>query len=54
MGFYDDCDESYWKYAIVIKNPVRYPVAKEITSFKDKNGNPITKTPQSWMYCKRE
>jgi predicted transcriptional regulator len=50
IGFYNKYDESNWKYAILLINPVRYEEAKMISEFKNKKGNYLKKAPQSWCY----
>jgi hypothetical protein len=53
IGFYNDCDESYYKYGIVLKDAVRYDVPKELSEFIGANGEKITRPPQSYMYAKK-
>lgn len=50
IGFYNDFDESNWKYAIKLKNPEKYKDKVEISKFLDKNKKYIKRAPQSWCY----
>jgi predicted transcriptional regulator len=53
MGFYNEDMMSYWNYAIVIDNPIKYTNPLSIADFKGANGKIIQKAPQSWCYCER-
>ena len=50
IGFYNDFDESNWKYAIKLKNPEKYKDEVEISKFVDKNKKYMKRAPQSWCY----
>ena len=50
IGFYNEFEESYYKYGIVLKDAKRYDEPIPITEFLDQNKNTITRAPQSWMY----
>ena len=52
IGFYDDTDESFWRYAIELTDIVKYDKPMEIQNFIGKNNKPIRKPPQSWYYVK--
>ena len=52
QGFYNEYCESYWKYAIELSNIKKYDKPILLSEFNDKNGNPIKRAPQGWMYCK--
>ena len=53
IGFYNNYDETNYKYGIVLKNIKKYKTPLPLSAFKDKNGNIIQKPPQSYMYAKR-
>lgn len=50
IGFYNECCESYYKYAFVLDEIEKFDVPIPISNFVDKNNNPINRAPQSWMY----
>lgn len=50
IGFYNECLESYYKYAFVLDEIEKFDKPILITDFLDKNNNPISRPPQSWMY----
>lgn len=50
IGFYNQFDESKYRYGIVLKDVARYEIPRNIYDLKDKNGNAIVKAPQSYMY----
>ena len=50
IGFYNEYDESTYNRAIVIKNPIRYSEPKELSEFIKKDGTPVTKAPQGFVY----
>lgn len=50
IGFYNECDESYYNYAITIVNPKRYEVPKPLTDFIKRDGNVVTSAPQGFVY----
>lgn len=50
IGYYNDFDETNYKYGIVLKDVIKYDKPIPITDFLDKNGNNIKTVPQSWMY----
>ena len=52
LGFYDQYGESNWKYAIKLDNVLEYKEPILLSDLNDKNGVPISRAPQSWMYCK--
>ena len=54
IGFYNEYDESYWKYAIEINNIKKYDFPISLAAFTDNRGNIIKGPPQSWMYCNKK
>ena len=53
IGFYRDNDESYWAYAIKVKNPTAYDMPLPLSAFvRPETGEPILCAPQSWMYAR--
>lgn len=50
IGFYDEYDESYWKFAIQLENPVLFKIPMEVGDFRCKNGNRLKRAPQGWCY----
>lgn len=50
IGYYNDCEESYYKYGIVLTNITKFDTPISINDINDKNGDPIKTAPQSWMY----
>lgn len=50
IGYYNEDKTSYWKYAIVLENPVKFKTGKPICYFKNRNGETIKKAPQGWCY----
>ena len=50
MGYYNDDDRSFWRYAIELDDIKKYSTPFEITDFYKKNGERIQKAPQGWMY----
>ncbi len=50
IGFYNEMCESYYKYAFILSNPIRYATPKPLSDFTDIHNNPIAKAPQSFMY----
>lgn len=50
IGFYNEMEESYYKYGIELTNIVRYPTPKSLSDFTDRHGMPIKKAPQSFQY----
>jgi predicted transcriptional regulator len=53
IGFYNDFEESYYEYGIVLKDVVKYNVPKELSEFIGTNNEKITRPPQSWMYARK-
>lgn len=53
IGFYDEYDESNWKIAILLENPVLFKTPRKIEEFRGRNGNNLTRAPQSWCYLQR-
>lgn len=53
IGYYNDLDESNYKYMIEIENPIRYDNPIAISEFELLNGNKIKRAPQSWCYVKK-
>lgn len=52
IGFYNDMDESYYKYGLVLKNVKRYDSPKPLSEFKNPNMNTVIQNaPQSWCYA---
>ncbi len=52
IGFYDDYDESNYKYYIEVETPERFKEPLNLSDFKSREDKEITRPPQSWMYCK--
>ena len=52
IGFYNDCEESYYNFAYEILNPVRYATPKNLNEFTKLDGTPVKKAPQSFVYVK--
>ena len=50
IGFYNEYDESLWKYEILIDDVVRFKTPIPITNFKLQNGNYLKRAPQSFCY----
>ena len=50
IGFYNENQESTWKYQINIKNSLRFQKPRDIEQFRLKNGEKLTKGPQSFCY----
>ena len=50
IGFYNKYDETNYKYAYVLDNIIRYKKPKNISEFKNKNGENIKNPPQSYIY----
>ena len=50
IGFYNKYDETNYKYAYVLDNIIRYEKPKNISEFKNKNGESIKNPPQSYIY----
>jgi len=50
IGYYDEDDISYWKYAIKLKNPVKFDKGKNIAEFRGRDERYLQKAPQSWCY----
>ena len=50
IGFYNKYDETNYKYAYVLDNIIRYEKPKNISEFKNKNGENIKNPPQSYIY----
>lgn len=50
IGFYNEEDTSYWKYAIILKKIHQFSKPRPIESFRNKKGDRIKKAPQSWCY----
>lgn len=53
IGYYNECDESYYKKYIEIELPLRYETPIPVENFKNLKGEKITKAPQSWCYVQR-
>lgn len=53
IGFYNAYDESDWKIAILLENPVLFKTPRKIEEFRGRNGNNLTRAPQSWCYLQR-
>ena len=51
IGFYNAFDESNYKFALEIINPVRYTTPKDLGEFKKLDGTKIEKAPQSFVYA---
>lgn len=54
IGFYNQYDESDWKIAILLENPVLFKTPKKIEEFRGRNGNRLTRAPQSWCYLQTD
>lgn len=52
IGYYNEFDETYYQYGIVLKDVIKYDTPIPTTEFLDRNGNPIQRAPQSWMYTR--
>ena len=50
MGYYNQGDESTWKWYIAIIEPVKYDTPLSLDNFMLMNGKPIRKAPQSFCY----
>ena len=50
IGFYNKYEETNYKYAYVLDNIIRYEKPKNISEFKNKNGESIKNPPQSYIY----
>ena len=50
IGFYNKYDETNYKYAYVLDNIIKYEKPKNISEFKNKNGESIKNPPQSHIY----
>ena len=50
IGFYNKYDETNYKYAYVLDNIIKYEKPKNISEFKNKNGEIIKNPPQSYIY----
>ena len=50
IGFYNKYDETNYKYAYVLDNIIKYEKPKNISEFKNKNGESIKNPPQSYIY----
>lgn len=51
IGFYDEYDESHWKYAIEVKNTKRYQEPKCLNDFRKANGKKLKKCSSEYVYC---
>lgn len=51
IGFYNDYDESNYKYYIEIEAPERFKEPQNLSNFKSRENKEIARAPQSWMYC---
>ena len=50
IGYYNDSEESYYKFGIVLKNVQRFETPKKLSCFKNIMGETVKNTPQSYMY----
>jgi predicted transcriptional regulator len=50
IGYYNECGESNYKYAIQILNPVQFSNPKDLSDFTRLDGTVIEKAPQSFVY----
>lgn len=50
IGYYNENETSYWKYAIRLTDIVKFDSGKPIQDFRNRNGESIKKAPQSWCY----
>ena len=50
IGFYNKYEETNYKYAYVLDNIIKYEKPKNISEFKNKNGESIKNPPQSYIY----
>ena len=50
IGFYNKYEETNYKYAYVLDNIIKYEKPKNISEFKNKNGENIKNPPQSYIY----
>ena len=54
IGFYNEYDESTWKYQINIKNVVKFEKPIDVNKFQLRNGNYITNGLQNFYYIKND
>ncbi len=54
IGFYNDFEESTFRFGIVLKDVKKYDEPLPLSSFVDQKGNDIGRAPQSWMYAHRK
>lgn len=52
IGFYNEYDESTWKYQINIKNVVKFEKPIDFIKFQLRNGKYLTRGPQNFYYIK--
>lgn len=52
IGYYNEFDETYYQYGIVLKDIKKYDTPKPIGDFKNKDGEQIKFAPQSFIYTK--
>ena len=50
IGFYNKYEETNYKYAYVLDDIIKYEKPKNISEFKNKNGEIIKNPPQSYIY----
>lgn len=53
IGYYNECDESYYKKYIELELPQRYTTPIPVENFKNLQGEAIKKAPQSWCYVQK-
>ena len=54
IGFYNEYDESTWKYQINIKNVVKFEKPIDVNKFQLRNGKFIKRGPQNFYYIKND
>lgn len=54
IGYYNIEEVSFYTFCIELENPIRYKTPLDISSFRNSNGDIISKAPQSWYYVRKE
>ena len=52
IGFYDEYDETNYRYGIVLIYVVKYNTPLSLDNFVNKDGQTVVRPPQSYMYVK--
>lgn len=50
IGFYNEYEESTYDYAIIVKNPIRYDIPRQLKDFTKKDSSSVKNAPQSFVY----